>query len=58
MHGRVELKEQLEEEPKKLPELGLDINRIRATEPEELKPEWFEITSIPKGRKKFKYELF
>jgi thymidylate synthase len=52
------LKEQLEEEPKELPELVLDINRIRATEPEELKPEWFDITNIPKGRKKFKYELF
>lgn len=52
------LKKQLEEEPGKLPQIELDIEAIKKTEPENLKEDMFKITNVKKGRKKFKYELF
>jgi len=52
------LKLQLEEIPMKLPTLVVDKARLKASEPEDLTIDMFEIKNIPKGRKKFSYELF
>lgn len=52
------LKEQLEIEPKELPELFYHRNAILSLKPEYLGADLFSIEGIPKGRKKFYYELF
>lgn len=51
------LKLQLEEDIKELPKLEVS-KLVKLTLPEDLTTDMFNITSIPKGRKKFSYELF
>lgn len=53
-----ELAKQLENEPLKLPTLIMDDVGIRNTEPEHLTTDMFKIIDIPKGRKKYEFELF
>lgn len=52
------LKEQLKVEPKELPHLIVDTERVIMSEPEELKADMFKVMRIPKDRQKFEYELF
>lgn len=52
------LKEQLENEPQKLPTLVVNTDEILRHEPEDLTPTAFSIIGIPKNRKKYSFTLF